>query len=180
MKPECAKFIESMGRIPRNELLHVKNAIDAHLALSKGNDGSEILDDEPEIKLIVGALLSVLRDLKLHSGSYRALVVSRVFRGNRGKLNVVGEWAAQVRDKFARGALYEIAFRCLHKYLIGGLPTRWDAEHNFLARNRGPVGVREMLIFLDYVPSVVENSFPGYAEAGILYMIPMTSKRASR
>lgn len=179
MKSECEVFLNALGGIPRNELLHVKTVLTAYLATSGRNDVSAELIGDPEALLVVDAFLAVLKGKGLHSGSRPALVKSRVFRGNRSKLNTVIEWASPVRDKLARVVLYQIAFRRLHKYLVDGLPTRWDEERGFLARNRGPVGVREMLIFLDYVPSVMEAAFPGYADSGLLGMIPKSEKRAN-
>jgi hypothetical protein len=177
MKPLCQEFVQSLNAIPRNELVYIHKTLTAFLATSGGASASAEFVDDPEKLAVIDALVVVLKEHRLFKGSRQNLARTRAFQSAQVKLELVMEWASPVRDRVVRGTLYQIAFRCLYNYLIGGLPTRWHEEKKFLARHRGPVGVREMLIFLDYVPAVMEFTFPGYAKSGLLGLIPKSKAR---
>lgn len=184
MRDECQHLLDNLGNIPKQDLLRVKNSITAYLANTQktGNGGGSASVDPFSVEegLLLDSLLEVLESLGLQARLRRRLINSSVFKTNWEKSRTVITWASQVHDRLSRKLLYDIALKRLYVYLCDGVPIRWDPENKFLTRNRGGVvGVREMLIFLDYIPSVMEAQFPGYREAGLLKLIPVSVKNRS-
>lgn len=177
MRAECQNLLDSLSEIPPEELQVVKQTITAYLSVSNGSKSGVISQPQTffssEEGLLVDALLSTMQSLGLQVRSVRALSASSVFKSNWDKAHTVTSWASQVKDRMSRRLLYEMALKHLYRYLCEGIPVRWDPEKHFLTRHKdGVVGVREMLIFLDYAPSVMESLFPGYRESGLLHLIP--------
>lgn len=184
MREECSRLLARIGDIPNDELLLVKRTISAYLSTTQGfklEESPQVLDKPlSDEDLLLTSLLAVMKSLGLQVRSAKTLSSSVIFRANWEKSKTVIVWASSVKDKMSRKVLYEFSLRCLYDFLCEGVPVRWDRERQFLTRHRsGAVGIREMLIFLDYVPSVMESAFPGYRASGLLHLIPVSTKNRS-
>src|SRR5206468_322499 len=74
-------------------------------------------------------------------------------------------------NRVQQRAVLRVGMELLHKFLLKGVPTRWDKKNRYLVKAPLPVGSREMMIFIHYLPVVLDRAFPGYSKLGILYMI---------
>lgn len=52
-----------------------------------------------------------------------------------------------------------------------GIPISWDKERKFLKRAKRSVGALELMIFIDRMPAVVNQAFPGYGAKLILDLV---------
>lgn len=181
---EVPALLEVLEQIPPDELLRLRNTLTAYLVGNQGvlsetsaKSGQELSEES----MMLDSLLETLENLGKSVKCRKILMNSRTYKANWGKAELVARWASQVGNRLNRRALYVVSFRHLHDYLRDGLPTRWDPAEKRLVRFRNKViGVREMLLFLDYVPAVMEASYPGYADSGLLGMIVKSEYQEGR
>lgn len=166
----CDALLRHCSEIPKEDLARVVSTLRAYL----GKDALPEKNKDVAIRYS-GVGREVIDTLFAYARSKGIPVPRKFSRGAafthyEANIAAVAKWASG-EPKVARLALYFVGVRLLHRYLLEGVPVRWHAEKKFLTRAKLPVGFQELLIFIDRIPAVVDASFPGYKEAGLLSKI---------
>lgn len=119
---------------------------------------------------LLDSIATVLRNLGVERPSVRRMKQWKEYSSFKDKAEGLRPWLSKgPSEAVARAAFMQIAVRLLYDDLRNnGVPVRYDQEHDFLVRAPLVVGSREIMIFIDRMPAVVDRSFPGYLQAGLL------------
>lgn len=137
-----------------------------------------VADAEGAARLhVIEVVFGECSKLGIATPAMRVLRKNSVFVGNEYRVEAVVCWLKPAGRRAAQDALLAFGTRKLIEYLRLGLPSRWDEEEKKLIRRRLAVTWREVLMFLDYLPQVMEAQFPGYCRAGLLHLIVETNEQ---
>lgn len=87
------------------------------------------------------------------------------------KINIAWNWCKKQSDsKVERHSIFLLACRCLDTFLTTqGIPTFYDGDANKpYNRKLKNVGLYDIAMYADFMPSAVEAAFPGYMKIGLL------------
>jgi len=171
MTDQYQEIVAGLSGLTNDQLRDVRERITGLLSLSSGASKVEdVASSKKDVDedLVLVAICEYLESEGLQIVSLGRLKNSSVYKNNASKVTSVAEWSKRVQSRQGRSAILYLGVQLLCDYLRDGVPIRWDGENKYLVRARLPVSFDTVLSFIDHLPPVLDNAFPGYAKSGKL------------
>lgn len=137
-----------------------------------GETSRSPVQDHDDYDIVLTALVSTARDAGIGQMPVQAVKRMNIVVTHREKLLAVSKWIRKHGDRKTQLGIVNLGARLLLEDLQQGIPLRWDKEQRRLIRYKmAPVTLRELIIYCDRIPAIIEKNFPRYIESGLLGLI---------
>lgn len=163
------KVRDLLPQLSRDQLELIRKRIASKLSVMGDGPPSHSGPQEEDYDMVLTALVSVARDAGIGQMPVVAVKRTSTVTTHREKLLAVTRWIKERGDRKTQLGILNLGSRLLLDDLRRGIPVRWDSDQKRLVRYvPAPVTMRELIIYCDRIPGIIESNFPGYIGSGLL------------
>lgn len=168
-------LLTSLGSLNYDELDELRQQATRLMGLMNGSTPappSELSTDKNFAREVLDVLVQVLSAVGAEERHRAVLERSNLYGRFCIDVSGIQKYLKNMElNRVQQRAVLRVGLELLYSHLCNGVPVRWDEAKKYLVKAPLPVGSREMMIFIHYLPTVLNHAFPGYSRKGALFMI---------